>query len=311
MANKIPVGRSIGGAYSFAFGNILNNIGEIWIPLAILCVVMFFFQKPYLDAVTGMAAQDPQAAMRILPLFFGIFVAMTVLLTAIHAGLTKEALGLRRGSAFLQFPFGAGTWRLLGANLLLMVVMWVIYFAAVIIGLVGGILLAVIFGGQNGNPAVVGLIVGVCALIFVGALIYILARFSFLLAPVTIAENRISLIRAWQLTRGSFWRIFVILLVLLIPVVILEMIVFVLFIGRDLFAGFHPGMTPQEIVQQQQQQMVVVRQVMERMSGYWFVTYPLSFLVTAVIYGMFAGASAAAYKAVVPSDGTPEAEAMS
>lgn len=313
MANKIPVGGTIGRAYGFAFGNVINNIGVIWIPMAILYGAMFVFQGPYLDAITGMTSRDPQAVLRIFPMFLAVMLASVVILVSVYAGLTKEALGLRSGSAFLQFPFGAGTWRLLGANILFFLVMCVVYIAILIVSFIGGLILAAVIGSAkgSGNLMAAGLLVTVFVLVVACTMLYIATRLSFLLAPVTIAERRISLVRAWQLTKGNFWRIFVILLVLVIPLLILEAVYFVMVFGKDFFAGFHPGMTPDEIAQMQQHQMAASREIMERQARYWYISYPITFLVTTIVYGMFAGASAAAYKAVVPSDGSAEAEAMS
>lgn len=312
MANKVPIGRTIAGAYGFAFGNIINNIGQIWIPLAVLYGITFLFQGPYMDAMSGMMARDPQAAMRALPLFFGFMLAFLVLLAGAYAGLTKEALGLRTGSAFLQFPLGAGTWRLIAANILLALVMCVIYIAFVIAAFIIGAIVAAVAGGRStgGTTMAAGLLAVTVGVVVLCAMTYIGLRLSFLLAPVTIAEQRISLIRAWQLTKGSFWRIFVVMLAVLVPLIIAEGFFFALFF-KDFFAGFHPGMSPDELARMQERQMEINRAFMEKQNRYWFIAIPIGFVVTAIAYGLFAGAGASAYKAVAPSDGSSEAEVMS
>src|ERR1700733_13348015 len=69
MAAKIPGGAPVAHAYGFAFGNIVNNLGMIWIPVALLWTATYFLQRPYLDATAG--AMGPQAALAAMPLIFG------------------------------------------------------------------------------------------------------------------------------------------------------------------------------------------------------------------------------------------------
>src|SRR5665213_2030581 len=118
MAGKIPVGATIEHAYRFAFGNIVNNLGAIWIPAVLLWLGSYLFFQPRMLAVTQMSHNDPQAMLRMFPTFGLFFIGVFVLMTCQIAALTKEALGLRSGNAFVQFPFGAAAWRLLAAYLL-------------------------------------------------------------------------------------------------------------------------------------------------------------------------------------------------
>ena len=48
---KIPFWRSLGSAYSFAFGNLATIIGLIWLPMAILFVAGYFAISRYFDSV--------------------------------------------------------------------------------------------------------------------------------------------------------------------------------------------------------------------------------------------------------------------
>jgi hypothetical protein len=306
MAGKIPFGATVARAYSFAFGNIVNNLGMIWIPVVILWVANYFLQKPYLEATMG-AAGNPQALFAAMPLMFLYFAISFVLVAAQVAALTKEALGLRTGSAFLQFPFGAGTWRLLAAFFLYFIVMIVVYVAV----LFGSLLLAgltVAFSGGHGGAAarVMGFIVFGAVVFAVCALIYIATRLSFFLAPVAVAEHKVSLIRAWQLSARNFWRIFAVFLILFLPFFVLELIFFYMFFGPKFFMPPHPGMTPQEIMAHAQHQQEIVRQMTQKMQSYWFVVYPVGVAVALILYGLYAGAVAYAYRAVTHQDNSQE-----
>ncbi len=223
MTNKIPVGQTIARAYGFAFGNILTNLALIWVPVAILWAIGLFVYAPYMMANMPAANANPMAMLGTMRFVFLYGVVAMVLLTAQIAVLTQEALGLREGASFLQFPFGAATWRTLGAFLLFFLVIFVIYIGIFLVGAVGGVILAVIAAQSGGsNKMIVGLLVFAFAILVICALLYIIVRLSFFLAPVAVAEKRVSLIRAWQLGQGNFWRMFAVNLSIWIPLLILE-----------------------------------------------------------------------------------------
>ena len=306
MAHKVPVGGTIAHAYGFAFSNILNNLGAIWIPAVILYAIMFVFRASYANTLLSMST-NPQAALAGLQYMFVGMIVFGVLIVAQIAGLTKEALGLRTGNAWLQFPFGAATWRLLGAYLLYLIVMIVLYIGVFVASLLfAGIFAGVAGAGAGGGArgAIAGL--GIAAVVFVlfvfCAFVYIATRLSFLLAPVVVAEHKISLIRSWELTKGNFWRIFVVFLAMIIPLFVLEFVVLWAVYGSSLIPPMHPGVTPEELNAFNQHQ----RQVIANSQNWWFITYPLGLLVTVIFYGIFTGASAFAYRALTASDNSAE-----
>jgi hypothetical protein len=147
---------------------------------------------------------------------------------------------------------------------------------------------------------------GIGAAIFVlfvsCAFVYIATRLSFLLGPVVVAEHKISLFRAWELTKGNFWRIFVVLLAILIPLIALEIVVLWAVYGSSLIPPMHPGVTPEELKAFSEHQ----RQMMTNQQSWWFITYPMGLLVSVIFYGIFTGASAFAYRAAAASDNSAE-----
>jgi hypothetical protein len=300
MAGKIPVGGTISRAYGFAFGNIVNNLGMIWIPAAILYALVFFFQGRYLQASLDLGSRNPQAILAALPFFFAAMIVVVLILTAQIAALTKEALGLRTGSAFLQFPFGAAMWRLLGSWLLYGLVMIVVYFACLLVNF--ALIAAIGALARSGSGGATAVAIGVAAVVLTiatfCALIYIAVRLSFLIAPVVVAEDRVSLIRVWELTKGNFWRIFLINLVLLLPFVVLEAIYIYYLYGSNFLPPMGAHVTPDQIAAWSQHQQEMSRLAVQRSTRYWFITYPVGLLVSLIFYGLLSGASAHAYRAV-------------
>ncbi|MEI9931127.1 MAG: hypothetical protein WDM89_11430 [Rhizomicrobium sp.] len=304
MTGKIPVGETIARAYGFAFGNILNNLGVIWIPVAILYGLVFLFYPSYMGLMAALISRDFEAVRQALPYLILGYVLLFVLLIAQVAALTKEALGLRAGSAWLQFPFGAAMWRLLIGYIALMLVCILLYIAMILIAVVGGIvggLVASLASGAS-SKLIVGAVTVIFALGVFCALIYCVVRLSFLLAPAAV-EGPKALRRGWALTRGNFWRIFVLILSVLLPLIVIECLYLYFVVGPDLLVPPHmSGMTQQGLEQWNAQRSAGMLALMQRMHDYWYIVYPIGLLFSLIMYGLFAGLSAFAYRALVPPD---------
>lgn len=309
MTNKIPVGATIARAYGFAFGNIVNNLGAIWIPAAILYALAYLFHAQYMSATLNLMTHDPLLMLTGMRFLLVAFVVSFVLLTAQIAALTKEALGLRTGNPFLQFPFGAAMWRLIGAWLLYFLVMIVIYVGAILAGIAGGAIVA-IAGAQMGatGKLITGLVVLAYVIVVLCGFFYIAIRLSFLLGPVTVAEQRVSLIRAWQLGRGNFWRMFAIFLSFFIPLLVLEFAFLYATYGNAFLPPLHA--TPDEMAAFMHHQQEVSRQVMLMSEKFWYIIYPAGLLFGLIFYGLISGAGVFAYKALVPAGVTADNPAV-
>jgi hypothetical protein len=302
MTNKIPVGATIARAYGFAFGNILNNLGMIWVPVAILWALAYFFQTQYLNAIVGMTSGDIVSAMASMRYAFAASIIGFILAAAQIAMLTKEALGLRTGNPFLQFPFGSSTWRLLGAYFLYAIVIVAIYIGCLFGAIFGGIAFAAIVGhsGDKTTMAVTGFaVVALVIAIFCG-IIYAAVRLSFFLAPVVVVEKRVSLIRSWELTAGNFWRIFVIGFAIFLPIIVLELILLYATVGSSLFPPVHAHMTSQDIAAFTAHQRELSQHMMFAQQHYWFIYYPAGLIGGLILYGLSSAAPAFAYRALVP-----------
>jgi hypothetical protein len=284
--NKLPVGRTIFGAYRFALGHLGTIIGLIWLPLVLATLLNFL---PELSGTAGDASTNPVAATT--QIFEGLAIlALTQLLNAIiYVAVTRQALGLRQGSAIVHFALGPPEFRMFGATLL---------FLLVSVGCVlTFFMLLVIIGGlaamQNGNvfvalPSVV-VALGGCF-----ALLYVLVRLGYLLAPVTIVENRVDLGRGWMLARGNFWRIFAVVLAIVAPIGILETGAMIALMGKELIAAMPAVGSSDAVVQHH---VALIEDVIRRhMPQILFV----SLILAPFNLGLSISASAFGYRALAP-----------
>ncbi|MBV8979074.1 MAG: hypothetical protein JOZ13_17015 [Alphaproteobacteria bacterium] len=294
---KIPVGGAIARAYGFGFGHFFTNVALVWSSVALLWAATWFLQQPYLRAMSEID-KDPHMVSATYPMYFLFSLVSLVLVAAQSALITREALGLRTGSALLQFPFGPATWRLAVAFFFYWIVLIVLYvglFFAILLGL--GLVAAAHLGGVGAAIFAIAIIIGLLAFF------YIAMRLSFFLAPVAVAERRISLIRAWELAAGNGGRIVVIFIAIFLPFAVAEIAAGIAFVA-PLFKGVHAGMTDPE-------RQVLIRSVAAAIASAtrnsWYIFYPLSAALGVLLYGMLSGAAALGYQALTREETIPTA----
>ena len=311
MPNKIPVGATIAQSYRFAFGNFLNNLGACWMPLSLMFIGFYFLIPPYIQLLShfaAMAGKDPAAqavAMQenvvlmgtIMPIMMLAGIVIYVCLISATVGVTKEALGLRTGSAFFQFPFDKAVWRTLATMLLLIAILMAAEFAAIIIGAIAA--LAGTFLLTNVSVALKGGLGFLLGAIFFCAYAYGLIRLVFLLIPTVVAEGKISVKRSWDLAGGNFWRIIVLFLSLIIPVLIVEWVCVLAILGPELFLPLSAAATPQEVGDHFRQ---IFDNTGARLQSLWYVYLPLGFLVYVFILSLGSGMNAFAYRALTAQE---------
>jgi hypothetical protein len=306
MANKIPVAATVARAYGFAFGNFLGNLGAIWLPLAILYGLLYLTFGPYMQAMTALTSRDPAAIGPLLSYIFLGYLVLFVIMAAQITGLTREALGRRRGSAWLQLPFGAATWRLLLAWLALMLVAIILYFAVLFLAVVAGFLAGFAVTKIGGTHSAWGPI-AVAAIVFgvFFTFLYWMTRLSFLVAPVVVAEGPRALQRSWELTRGNFWRIVAVSLAVVIPLVAVECALLYGLTGSDFFSLARGADTARSVEHMRMLELAAIRRSAELTKTYWYIACPAGVIASVVLYGLIAGVSAFSYRALMPQDGSP------
>ena len=107
-------------------------------------------------------------------------------------------------------------------SLLLLALIVIAFVVALILSLIVGIFVMAAFSGSAAGSLVTPLIVW-------SIIAFLAVRFS-LVAVVNFAEGRFGLVESWEITRGNFWRLFAIYLILLVYL-----------IGVSLLGGFVGG----------------------------------------------------------------------
>ncbi len=289
---KIPVGKTISYAYSFAFGHILNIVGVAWFPFLLVGVAGYFLLMPYITAAQHyLTTQDISGLGSSLLLLFGFVVVVVICMSMVTVEVVREALGMDPGQKFFYFSLDKPVWRLIGAYFLFLLVM-------IGLGILGGIALGILaMVGGMASTTVAGLVSGVGSLILVLAMMLIAIRLVFLLPAVVVAENHIGLRRGWHLTYGNFWRIVGVVLAIVIPLAFLQFVIQWAVFGQDFMATIQPGATPEEMAAQ-------LQQLQTQLEGGLIYMVPVWVIVSLLNLGLTSGAGAFAYRALTSSQGS-------
>lgn len=224
--NKLPVGKVVLGAYGFTFGHLGTIIGLIWFPVVVSTLLEFLSQV----ASSGGAAPDSITAGTGA---FAVWLLRLLLTAIISVAVTRQALGLRQGPATFYFALGQPEFRLFGAILMVVAAPVLVYSACLVAAVTAAAAM-----GMEGPMAL-----AVVVLVFIGgpALIYAIVRLSFLVAPVTISENRVDIARGWALTGGNFWRIVAVILAIAAPIYLLQVVGTFVVTGSEIAAVIPPN----------------------------------------------------------------------
>ncbi|MBW8707683.1 MAG: hypothetical protein JF627_00165, partial [Alphaproteobacteria bacterium] len=296
MKRKIPVGATIAHAYRFAFREFIPIIRIMWLPYVLLIAAALLLRRPMAAFNVATATHDfgliraelGWVILFYLVTFLAIFMQMT--------GLTQLALGQPTGSRYFYFSLAKPLWRMIGGVLLAMLSLLAVTITYILAVLLLGFLLRMALTAYAPAAATVVLTLLALVAMLVGycAFIYAFVRFVFVLVPVIVAESRIGVSRAWTLTRGNFWRGFLILLSILVPFAVIE-------IGGLLaIAGPMPfmpaGNTPAQLEAYHAAQKAWQAASAVHIQHLWYVIYPVSAVLTALFYGLTCAAQAFAYR---------------
>ncbi len=281
--NKLPVGGTIRAAYRFALGELGTIIGLIWVPMLAIAVLTFL---PYAIGDANVAPEQNPTAAGAAALRGIVFALATFLLYAcIYVSVTRQALGLRQGGATVYFMLGRAEFRMLGALVLLGVICVVL-----VVGFALAVAAVSLLAAATGNKLAAAWMIAAVFLTGAGALIFAVVRLAFLLAPVTVAEDKISFERGWTLTARNFWRILIVMLAVSLPVIVVIFVAFYLLMGQDLMAAFAaaPHLTQTELANRLQ---TIIQSHAPATIGINLIVAPFSL-------GLSLGASAAGYRAL-------------
>jgi hypothetical protein len=320
---RIPIGRTIGATFDFALGRYLAILGVIWVPLAILVVAEYFVFVPYFIRIFDFVqfavqhAKDhpvvPPEMQAMRPIVWSVDVLAVVISIWIQVGITKTALGLRTGPLFIYVPVGLDELRVIGA---ILVFLAIVYGVCLGVGIVGGIAALIIYALVSGGalalsitdvmkPWLAGGIIA-CAAAIVFALIYVQVRFTYLLVPVTVAEKRFGLWRSWELGKGNFWRIFVVGVGTLSPVLFFEFIlvfVFYVVVLLTVIAKLSVLHAHGAAHQEPAAAVALMKMVLRDAAVYGVFVAAIVTPLLPIIYGLRCSSSAFAYRALREKSG--------
>ena len=299
--NKIPVGRTISSAYAFTFGHVGAVIGLIWLPLLIYYVGRFFIVN-YAQSIA--AAGDPTSSGRAVLVLIGFWFVSVFFTAIIGVAVTRQVLTPKEGNILVYIGFGQAEFNYFLSLLAVFAVMLAVYIIiAIVAAIVGGIVgaFAAAAGGAAGadKGLLVAAVVVPVAALSLAALVYVGIRLMFLVAPVTLTEGKVDLIRAWQLARGNFWRMLGIVLVTVGPIVIVAQLAFAAIVGPAyviallqvflaLFKAIVSGIAPPSQLLQH----------LPDISSKTPMLLGVSFLLAPFTYGLLFSAPAFAYRAL-------------
>jgi hypothetical protein len=156
---------------------------------------------------------------------------------------------------------------------------------------VGFVANALIPGGNTpASHAPVAGIVALAGLVGGLAMIYFFVRLGFLLVPSAVMEGGFGLERSWQLTKGSFWRIFLIGLATLIPIMLVTAVVDISIMGADFL---NPHL---ELMKDHAAQAKLQAEQMRVMAAHLPLLMGAGFLLAPFTYGLTFAAPAFAYR---------------
>lgn len=157
-----------------------------------------------LVAVGAQRPSDPALVLGLMSRLAPAYLAMLVLAlasNAILAAAMNRAVLRPDDDRFGYLRVGADELRQLGLVLLTFLVFMGVYFGvAIVVGVIGGLVMAV----TKASPALLLILLFLCLM---GVLVFLAVRLS-LASALTFDTRRINLFGSWSLTRGRSWRLF-------------------------------------------------------------------------------------------------------
>jgi hypothetical protein len=195
--------------------------------------------------------------------------------------LQRKAMGTHTGRPWVFFSLGAPVWRMAGALFLAGVVV-------LVVTLIAGLVCMAVWWAAGSVGAAGALIRVVVLLATIAFVIYVVLRLAFFLPAVVVAETSIGIERAWILGGHNFWRIVIVAIAVVLPVVIVFHLLSWALLGPISWNGLHSQTGLREFLRAGLMQfgpktwLIVFFQILERI----------------LLVGLINGAVASAYLAV-------------
>ncbi len=223
IMEKVPVGGSIAHAYEFLFGRFFQILGTAWLPALLYGLISY----AYLLNMQQWPAHGADVAMIVGTVCWLVAAGLVALAvrSVLGISLTQEAFGVRKDLTLAHFVIGPRELRLFFAQLRLILLALALYIVVIAIS-VAVVMAARTYGaGLAPKLSLLGMPIAVLAAVLLVVVLiawYLLSmlRLAFILQAVASVEHKVRLLRAWQITRGSGWRIFFVYAITLLPFII-------------------------------------------------------------------------------------------
>lgn len=267
---RIGVIATLRDAYTFAFTHLGGIIGLIWVPMVLITVAQFFtFYRYYNGFIDAATASNPALLGASLLTMLGYLVAAMLLYAIMVVAVVQLSLGSRADGSAVHFTFGPLEWRTFRAFMGLLGIGMGITFIALM--LIEGAGLAPLVGG------------GALMAVMATAFLLLGPRLVLLLPAIAVAETAPVLRRAWALSQGNHLRLLAVMLGVVVPL-------FAVAVAAELLLGAQgSAMTGGLSTADQVAFAAHARQMLPYTCG-------LSFLISPLMVGLFAGASVSAWR---------------
>lgn len=269
---RIAVIATLREAYGFAFVHLGSIIGLIWVPMVLVTVAQFFtFHRYYNSFIDAAVTANPALLGTSLLTMLGYLAAAMLLYAIMVVAVAQLALGARADGAIIHFSFGPLEWRTFRA-----------FVGLTGIGMGLTFLTLTLITATNLPP-----LAGGGALLAVMATTFLLLgpRLILLLPAVAVSETAPVLRRAWALSQGNHLRLLAVLLGVVAPPLLVALA------AEMLLGAQGPAMTSGLSMADQVAFAKHARQMLPLTCG-------LSFFVSPLVVGLFAGASVTAWRAL-------------
>lgn len=224
MAERtLGVGQTIAFSLRFSWQNLFLLLRLSWLPVAILVIAMIALFYGFGSAAFAEDEAFPTGPFAganegLLALGFVLLLVGSLAFVPAYVIVSRKAAGgyTPPSGVFAGFRFGGREWRVIGAFLLWYLLLSVAYFAIAFgLGLVFALGMVGLGEGATGGASAVlfGVVGALAGLIAVCALMFFVVR-SMLFVPLAAIENRVAFGDAWRATKGNFWRLVAVGLVL-------------------------------------------------------------------------------------------------
>ena len=287
---KIPVGATIAHAYRFAGSHFLPVLRSLWIPLLLQLAVMLVLSRRMALLFAAIEAKDPSAAALVGPVLL-LFCLAVILFAAQYAAAMEVALG-RPPHALFHVPAGRTMWRLLGGlitgTLLIIVIATILY---VLVSILSYTLGELAKAAPAARIAVIVIAILLAAAFF-AFLALISIRFLFLLAPANVVEQKLGIVRSWELSQGNFWRALPVALSIFVPVIIANYAV------TFSIGGLPPSTAGLSKDAADAARMAWQVRELNLLADRWYIVLPITGLIMLFQFGAGCAAQVFAYRAL-------------